>query len=347
MKRLLLTGISGSIGSHTLAHIMHNTDWEVVGIASFRHKGWPERIEEVTKDHPDWKDRLTLFTHDLTAPFSPLLEKRIGKIDYIINMASLSDVEASIVDPVPFVKNNVDLVLNVLEYARKAKPEAFIQISTDEVYGPVEDKTSPGVKEWGVIAPSNPYAASKAAQEAIAFSYWRTYDVPVIITNTMNNFGEMQQASKFPAMIQNWVSKGEKVTIHGEERDGVIEIGSRSYIHSRNFADALIFILKNLPPHLHTPDAADRPDRYNIAGDRQLDNLELAKLIANLMGKPDFEHEVVNVHTQRPGHDRHYALDPTKLKELGWESPIDFETSLKNTIKWQSQHAEWMEKYDD
>ena len=341
-KRCLITGISGSIGCHVMAHIFTNTDFDIVGIDSFQHKGWIDRIKVITKDHPEWKERLTIFVQDLTIPFSPIIIKRLGKIDYIVNLASLSDVEASIQDPIPFILNNVNLAINMLEYARKAKPKAFIQISTDEVYGPVANKNDNGVKEWGVMLPSNPYAASKACQEMIAISYWRTYDVPVIITNTMNNFAELQQPSKFPVMIQRWIAEGEKVIIHGEKRGDIIEIGSRSYIHSRNFADALLFILQNLPAHLHTPDAVDRPDRYNVAGDLQLDNLELAKLIAKLMGKEDFEYEVVNVHSLRPGHDRHYALDMTKLHELGWKSPISFEESLKNTIKWQMENPNWI-----
>lgn len=341
-KRVLLTGSGGSISFHVIAHILTNTDWEIIGIDSMVHKGLINRNSALFNSHPDWAERYQLIIHDLTKPFEPVVINEIGKIDYIINMASLSDVEASIQDPVPFIQNNISLVLNMLEYARRVKPKAFIQISTDEVYGPVTTKNDIGVKEWGVILPSNPYAASKAAQEALAISYWRTYDVPVIITNTMNNFGETQQPSKFPAMVQKWIQQGEKVIIHGERRGDKIEIGSRSYIHSRNFADALLFILKNLPAHLHTPDATDKPDRYNIAGDLQLDNLELARMIAKLMGKEDFEYEVVDVHTLRPGHDRHYALDMSKLYGLGWKSPLTFEESLKNTIQWQQNHPEWI-----
>ena len=337
---MLISGIGGSIAAHLLAHIFTNTDWEIVGIDSFRHKGWMDRIQAVMK--PEWESRLTVLIQDLTVPISPIMQKKIGHIDYIINMASLSDVEASIQDPVLFIDNNVKLAVNMLEYARKVKPKAFIQISTDEVYGPVATKNDPGVKEWGVIVPSNPYAASKACQEAIAISYWRTYDVPVIITNTMNNFCEMQQSSKFPVMIQRWIANGEKVIIHGERRGDKVEIGSRSYIHSRNFADALLFILQKLPPHLHTPDAVDKPDRYNIAGDLQLDNLELAKLIAKLIGKPDFEYEIIDVHTLRPGHDRHYSLSMDKLRELGWKSPKSFEDSLRETIEWQVAHPDWI-----
>lgn len=337
-KRCLITGIGGSIAVHFLAHFMHNTDWEVVGIDSFRHKGWTDRVRVMCENHPDWLTRTTILTHDLTAPFSPLLRKKIGHIDYIISMASLSDVEASIVDPVPFVQNNVNLTLNMLEYAREIKPEVFIQISTDEVYGAVSSKHDDLRVEWDSIIPSNPYAASKACQEALAISYWRTYSVPVIITNTMNNFGEMQQSSKFPAMIQKWIASGKKLTIHGK----LGTIGSRSYIHSRNFADAILFILKNCPPHMHVPNTADRPDRYNIAGDMQLDNLELAQVIAKLMGVKELDYELVDTHTQRPGHDPHYGLDNTKMNKLGWKAPLTFEESMKNTIEWQQTHSEWM-----
>lgn len=336
-KRILLTGVGGSIGCHFLAHILHNTDWEVVGVDSFRHKGWIDRVAEITKEHPEWLSRFKVIMHDLAAPFSELTKSKIGHIDYIISMASLSDVEASIKDPVPFVQNNVSLTLYLLEYAREIKPEKFLLISTDEVYGPIETKDAPKTKEWDAIVPSNPYAASKACQEAIAISYWRAYGVPLIITNTMNNFGEMQQGSKFPAMIQKWVATGEKVKIHGVAG----KIGSRSYIHSRNFADAILFILNNIPPHIHVPNSADRPDRFNIGGDEQLDNLELAQRIASLMGK-ELDYELVDTHTTRPGHDPHYGLDSTKIHDLGWKSPLNFNDSLKKVIEWQTQHPEWV-----
>lgn len=334
-KRILMTGISGSIGCHFFAHIMHNTDWHVIGVASFRHKGWADKITEMLDNHPDWQDRLTMITHDLIGPFSELTKSKIGNVDYIINLASLSDVEASIQEPRYFIENNVSLITNILEFAREVKPETFIQISTDEVFGPTDGIE--GYKEWSPIVPSNPYAASKACQEAISIAYWRTYNVPLIITNTMNNFGEMQQHSKFPVMIQKKIMNNESVTIHGREGD----IGSRSYIHSRNFADAILFILKNLPPYLHTPDTVDKPDRYNIAGDKQLDNLELAKLIAKSMGK-ELTYELKDSQFSRPGHDKHYGLDDSKLKSKGWKSPVSFEVSLNNVIQWQIENPAWL-----
>jgi len=334
-KRVLLTGIGGSIGTHTMVHIFHNTDWDVVGVDSFAHKGLTERITEMLREHPEYWSRLKVITHDLTVPFSEKLKRKIGHVDYIINMASLSDVEASIQDPVPFIQNNVNLTLNVLEFAREVKPEKFIQISTDEVYGPSgKDQT---FEEWSPIVPSNPYSASKAMQEAAAISYWRTYGVPVIITNTMNNFGEYQQPSKYPVIIQRAVMEGRTLTVHGSEGN----IGTRYYIHSRNHADAIIYILEDLPVYLHKDGEVDKPDRYNVVGDTQVDNLSFAKLIAELMGK-ELVYELQDVHKNRPGHDRHYGLNGNKLKKLGWKSPRGFKESLKSTIDWQLKHDEWI-----
>lgn len=335
--KVLLSGIGGSIGIHTLSQIMKNTDWEVVGIDSFRHKGWCDRLAAHFENHPQDVSRVKIITHDLSAPFSELTKKKIGHIDYIINMASLSDVEASIQEPVPFVMNNIALVLNMLEYAREVKPQVFIQISTDEVYGPTTGKDE-GFKEWESKVPSNPYAASKSCQEELAISWWRAYGVPLVITNTMNNFAEMQQASKYPVMIQKAVANDEEITIHGGEHG---EIGSRSYIHSQNFANALIFLIKHHPPYMHVPGQVDKPDRYHIAGDKQVNNLELAQLIATLMGK-ELKYKIVDFHKTRPGHDPHYGLNANKIKNLGWVSPVSFEESLKNTIEWQTEHPEWI-----
>lgn len=347
-KRVLLTGIAGSIGVHTLAQLMKVTDWEVVGIDSFRHRGYADRLHEYFTAHPEDRTRVAVITHDLTAPFSGMTKKKIGHIDYIINMASLSDVQAGIDNPVEFINTNVSLVLNVLEYARDvwglrncntAPPEgtAFIQISTDEVYGAVEEGGS-AHKEWEAIVPSNPYSASKAMQESAAISYWKSFGVPLIITNTMNNFAEMQSATKFPVLVQKALMKGETMKIHGSKSG---ELGSRFYIHSQNFANALIFLLKNHPPYRHHPEKADRPDRYNIAGDRRLSNLELAQVIAGLMGR-EFKYEVINFHLTNPGHDLHYGLDGGKMNQLGWKPPMGFEESLKKTIEWQANHPEWI-----
>lgn len=334
-KRCLISGVGGSIGCHLMHHILKNTDWEVVGIDSFEHKGLVERITEMMENHIENWSRLSILTHDLTKPIPANLKRKIGKIDYIINLASLSDVQDSIDNPEPFVMNNVQLMMTMLQFAREIKPEVFIQFSTDEVYG-ASEKTQRH-PEWASIVPSNPYSASKAMQEDMAIAWWRSYGVPVIITNTMNNFGEYQQSSKYPVIIQRALMNHEKLTVHGTKG----QMGTRYYIHSRNAADAVLFILKNCPPYLHTVGEADKPDRYNIVGDKQVDNLSLAKTIAKLMDK-ELEYTVVDFHSTRSGHDLHYGLDGSKLRKKGWKSPLSFEESLKNTIDWQMENQHWI-----
>lgn len=334
MKKILLTGAAGFIGSHMLQHLLEKTDWNITCISSWKHKGTPERIEQVLGKNPQWKNRIEVITHDLVSPIPERTKKRIGKCDIIFNIAAESHVERSITDPVPFVQNNVNLVLNMLEFAREYPPAVFMQISTDEVYGvaPV------GInhKEWSPIVPSNPYSASKACQEAIAISYWRTYGVPVVITNTMNNFGEMQDSEKFIALVIKKVANGEVVPVHGTEGN----IGSRYYLHARNHADALLFLSQRTPTAYKTSDNIV-PDRYNVVGDYELNNLEVAQLVSGIMGK-ELKYELVDFHSTRPGHDFRYALDGDKLKSLGWVAPMDLESSMKTYINWTIAHPFWL-----
>lgn len=334
-NRVLLTGIGGFISAHLMQHIFENTDWDVVGIDSWRHMGTPERVEQVLSKNPEWRKRLTVITHDLSAPFPRRTKARIGRCDYIFNVASDSHVDRSIEEPVPFIQNNVNLVMTMLEFAREFPCKAFLQISTDEVYGPAPD----GVNhtEWSPIIPSNPYAASKACQEAIAISYWRTYGIPLVITNTLNNMGEMQDTEKYLAKIIRAVSNGEVVTVHGKEGS----IGSRFYMHARNHADALLFIVKNLPIKKYIDGEMSVPDRYNVVGDDELNNLQIAQMIADDMGK-ELKYEFVDHHHTRPGHDRRYALDGKKLRERGWISPVPFASSLKRYIDWTLKHPIWL-----
>ena len=381
MTRVLLTGAGGFVGHHTLEHILETTNWDVVCTDSFRHSGKTDRISEVLGNQyaklnydphamagagivvPDlWEDRVTVVTHDLTAPFSDQLADKIGPVDAIVSMASESHVDRSISHPVPFIRNNVDLALNLLEFQRKYVPEAlFLQVSTDEVYGPAPANHNHA--EWEPHYPSNPYSASKSAQEAICFSYWRTYGVPMILTNTMNIIGERQDPEKFVPMVLQKVMNSEVVSIHGSPLG---KPGSRFYLHARNQADALVFLLKT---HLGLPvfpyldgdinlDAqvewnqsegeslayhndAIRPPKYHIVGEREVDNLEMAELIAKYAGKT-LHAEITDFHSSRPGHDLRYALDGKKISQLGWVPPISLEDSLEKTVKWTLEHPEWL-----
>lgn len=327
--RFLVTGAAGFIGHHTVEHLLANTDDEIVGIVSFRHRGCSMRLRHLGSP------RFRVVHHDLVGPISERLAEDIGPVDIILNIASESHVDRSITDPVPFVRNNVDLVLNMLEYARLVKPRVFIQVSTDEVYGPA--LRGDRHEEWAAIKPSNPYSASKAAQEAIAISYWRTYGVPLIITNTMNNFGERQDVEKFIPKVIAKILRGEKVEIHG--RNDVP--GSRFYLHARNHADALLFLARAFqygPPAFPLYEV---PGRYNVVGEREVNNLEMATRIASLLGK-SLDYEIVDFHGSRPGHDLRYALDGDKIVVYGWRAPVPFGESLERTVRWTQEHPEWL-----
>jgi dTDP-glucose 4,6-dehydratase len=329
---LLLTGAGGFIGSHVLRHVLSETEWDVVATDSFRHKGKTDRITEATGSLPT--TRLQVITHDLSAPISPQMAAQIGDIDYIIAMASESHVDRSIEDPAGFIRNNVNVILSTLGYARETSPAHVIVISTDEVYGPVTG--SHAHREWAPIIPSNPYAASKAAQEAIAISYWRTYGLPVTIVNCMNLIGEMQDREKYLPKVIATVRDGGTVPVHGRPGD----IGTRHYLHARNLADALLFILRDLPAAQYAS-GARWPDRYNIAGPDRVSNLMLARMVADVVGKP-LRYELVDFHSTRPGHDPHYGLDPAKLTGLGWKPPVPFDESLARTVEWTLKHPEWL-----
>jgi len=335
MMRILLTGVAGFIGAHTLEHLLEKTDWQIVGIDSLTHRGDLRRISQVMAKNPSWYSRFTFFKYDLSWEMDASFISRLGDFDFIINMASESHVDRSITDPKPFIRNNVMLTVNMLELARIIQPDAFIQISTDEVYGPMYDEPYP---EWSTPVPSNPYSASKASQEMIAISYWRTYGVPLVITNTMNNIGEMQDVEKFVPMLIRDISEGRRAQIHGTKE----EIGSRFYLHARNHADALLYILQNTTPVPYNPQMHTRPDRWNIVGDTQLDNLEMAKRIAKILKKP-LKYDLVDYHSTRPGHDMHYGLDGSKLEEHGWKPPLSFEDSLKRTVENYIEHKEWLQ----
>jgi dTDP-glucose 4,6-dehydratase len=335
-RRVLLTGHGGFVGSHTLIHLLLNTDWTIIGIDSFRHRGITDRLREILYDsHPELVHRFKSFRHDLTIPFSPVLLEELGDLDYIINMASESHVDRSIVEPVPFVTNNVELMLTMLELARIKRPEKFIQISTDEVYGPALTEHH---REWSIHRPSNPYSASKAAQEDICYAYWRSYGLPICITNTMNIIGEMQDPEKFVPLIIKKILTGDTVQIHAQSSEPGARSGSRFYLHARNQADALLHILNNLEvPVYGQGDMA----RYNVVGERELDNLELAQLVAQIMGR-ELKYELVDWHTGRPGHDSRYALDGAKLAATGWRPPVSLEDSLIKTVNWTVANDRWL-----
>lgn len=327
--RVLITGVSGFMGGHVVRHILLKTKWEVVGIASFAHKGTTKRLNRQLEGCD--RNRFKVVLHDLRNPIDERTAAEIGQVDYVLNIASESHVDRSITEPRDFIDNNVRLMLTMLDYIRAYPVKKFIHISTDEVYGPADNHNH---REGEPHRPSNPYSASKAAQEDICFAYWRTYGLPIVITNTMNIIGETQDPEKFVPMVMRNIMQGKQVPIHASA-EGVV--GSRFYLHARNQADALVFLLNNHTPTLYP---AKDIDRFNIVGEKEVDNLTMAKMIAQFIDKP-LKHKLVDFHSSRPGHDLRYGLDGEKMKKLGWTAPLSLEESLKSTVEWTMHNKEW------
>lgn len=307
--KVLLTGASGFIGSGVLEYLMTRTDWEFTCLCSWKHHGSPLNIK------PD--RRIEVITHDLTGPIPDL-----GGFDYILNFASESHVDRSISDPVPFIENNVSSVLQLLEYARKHRPDVFLHFSTDEVYGTVGTH-----EEWDVLLPGNPYAASKAAQEMITMAYWRSFDVPIVITNSNNIVGKHQHVEKYVPKLIDLISRDQTVTVHTSNG----KPGVRYYNSIHNVADAILFILKQ-PLYLYGNDP--RLGRYNLPGGEPLDNLQMAERIARLLGKK-LHVEFVDAETIRPGYDDFYPETRGTLLELGWEPPFTLEDELRSLTEYR------------
>lgn len=332
-KRVLLTGASGLLGSHALKRILDTTDWEVVCLTTFRHSGIQDRIIEAANlNSTDNASRIDVIICDLSSPISQVTKSKIGEIDYVLNFASESHVDRSIANPTPFIINNVQIICNLLDWAREAKPKKFVHVSTDEVFGPYQNRH---FVEWDTHLPSNPYSASKAAQEDILFAYWRTYSIPVAIVNIMNIVGEFQNVEKFTPMIIKKIMNDETIDIH-TYGDG--KIGKRFWLYAGNMASAL---LHTLDQPIWLPSDANRPLRFNIAGDAEYSNLDWAKKIANIMGK-ELKYQFVDSSLSRPGYDSSYALDNSKLLDSGWSPPYDLDESLERIVKWYMENPEWL-----
>jgi dTDP-glucose 4,6-dehydratase len=341
VTRTWLSGAGGFLGHHVLEHLLEETDWDVTATDSFRHHGKTDRIAHVLDTHdqrllqegkrPWWRERVTVVTHDLAVPFSTQAVAATGHVDYMIALASESHVDRSLADPVPFAMNNAAVALTTLELARSLQPRALVLLSTDEVYGPVRGGESH--REWSPAVPSNPYAASKAAQEAYAIAWWRSYGVPVIIVNVMNILGERQAAEKYLPTLIRTIYHGDVVRVHA----GPGGVGSRHYLHARNVADAILFALRDTKA-ASWPEA-DRPTRFSLPGQVRLTNLELAEMTANVLGRP-LRYELAD--SGRPGYDPHYGLASARLASLGWRPPVELRPGIERAVRWTAEHPEWM-----
>jgi dTDP-glucose 4,6-dehydratase len=239
-----------------------------------------------------------------------------------------------------FVMDNVVGTVNILDYARflndKKELERLIYFSTDEVFGPAPNGVD--YKENDRYNSTNPYSASKAAGEELAVAYENTYGLPIFITHTMNVFGERQHPEKFIPMCIKKIRDGESVTIHSDNTKTIP--GTRHYIHAEDVAEAIYFLLTQKINSEIDYGGAKCP-KFNIVGSEELNNLELATIIAEAQGKK-LKYEMVDFHSSRPGHDLRYALDGNKMKELGWVPAKSVRERIADVTKWTLENNRWI-----
>jgi dTDP-glucose 4,6-dehydratase len=237
-----------------------------------------------------------------------------------------------------FVLDNVVGTCNILEFARLQKEnlKRFIYFSTDEVFGPAPDAIK--YRENDRYNSTNPYSATKAGGEELAVAYENTYGLPIYITHTMNVFGQRQHPEKYIPMCIKRARDGEKITIHSDSTKTIP--GSRHYIHAEDVADAVLFLL-NRDFKLEKEWGGAKCPKFNIVGAEEINNYELAKIIADTQGK-ELNYEFVDFHSSRPGHDLRYALDGSKMKELGWTPSKSVRERIGEVVRWTLENDRWL-----
>jgi len=343
MTRVLLTGGAGFIGHHVAEMFLKETDWEIVSLDRLDYSGNLNRLDSVVSVFPkEDRKRVKIVFHDLKAEINTLLKNMLGEFDYIIHLAASSHVDRSITHPMEFVMDNVVGTCNILDFARaQDNLNRFIYFSTDEVFGPAPNGVN--YKEKDRYNCSNPYSASKAGGEELAVAFENTYKLPIFITHTMNVFGPRQHPEKYIPMCIRKVRDNDTVFIHSDSTKTIP--GSRFYIHGSDVADAIHFLLNLNEDQLklaYEPDfGAAKCPKFNVVGKEEINNLQLAKYIADCQGK-ELKYEMIDFHSSRPGHDLRYALSGDFMRQLGWEPRFTLRERIKEVVDWSMVNQEWI-----
>ncbi|MGE3331267.1 MAG: dTDP-glucose 4,6-dehydratase [Candidatus Melainabacteria bacterium] len=318
--RLLVTGGAGFIGSSLLrALLAAPQNYQVTNLDLLTYAGNPQNLTEI-ENHPRYR-----FVQGDIAD-AALVDRLMAEADACVNVAAQTHVDRSIDGPGVFFTTNVLGAQVLLEAARKHGIQKFVQISTDEVYGSLgfED---PAFSEQSPVQPSSPYSASKAAADLVAISYYRTYGLPVCLTRCSNNYGPRQYPEKLiPLFILNAI-EDKPVPVYG---DG---LNVRDWIHVDDHSAAVLRVLQDGRPG----------EVYNVGSDNEWNNLQITRMLLQILDKPD---TLITYVTDRPGHDRRYAIDSTKLqRELGWQpthTRCDFQDMLAETVRWYQENPDWV-----
>jgi len=350
---LLITGGAGFIGSNFVRYILKKyPDYKIVVLDKLTYAGNLDNLKEFL--HGDnlflRDDYETPYPHRSIDSFETLLGKvesihqissddsllfihgdicdseLVGRImpdqDAVVNFAAQSHVDRSILEAGSFVRTDVYGTYVLLEAARKHKIARLVHIGTDEAYGSIEKGS---FKEEDPLNPSSPYAASKAAADLLVKSYYLTYNLPVIITRSSNNFGPYQHPEKLiPLFITNAVDK-QYLPLYG---DGM---NVRDWLYVMDNCSAIDLVLHK----------GSIGEVYNIGADNEKANIEITRIILKLVGRPE---SLIKLVQDRPAHDRRYALNSSKIKRLGWKTSYEFEEAMKETAQWYIKNEDWWRK---
>jgi dTDP-glucose 4,6-dehydratase len=311
--RLLVTGGCGFIGSNFIRRTLaEHPDDHVVNLDKLTYAGNPANVADMEHD-----PRYSFVQGDIAD--ADLVRDVARGVDAIVNFAAPSHVDRSILDPDEFLKTNVLGVRVLLEAARSLRVPRMLQVSTDEVYGSIAVGAA---REDAQLRPSNPYSAAKAGGDLLALAYWHTHGVPIVVTRSSNNFGPYQYPEKLVPLFVTNALENQPLPLYGDGHQ------VRDWIYVIDNCAAIDLVLRQ---------GADG-EVYNIAGGHEVANVTLTHEILRLLGKPD---SLIRLVADRPGHDRRYALDATKVWELGWAPRYPFASALEATVRWYREHETW------
>src|SRR3989338_1795139 len=303
--RILVTGGLGFIGSNFIRYMLDRYNYHIINLDKVTYCANFENLKDIEKNK-----NYKFIKGDICDKNA--VKSAMKSCDMVINFAAETHVDRSIGSPDDFIRTDVLGTHVLLSQAKENGIKRFIQISTDEVYGSTEKES---FKETDILHPSSPYSASKASGDLIVLSYWKTYNMPVVVTRSSNNFGPYQYPEKLiPLFVTNLI-EGKKVPIYG---DG---LNVRDWLYVIDNCDAIDFVINN----------GKVGEVYNIASNNEKTNVELTKLILNLLNKDESNIEYVK---DRIAHDRRYSLNTSKILDLGWKSKFNFNDALKKTVEW-------------